>query len=249
MSLIGVIAGAARRRAVVGVDYAPLILSRTSLIGYWRLGEASGATAADETEGSPGTYVGGPTLGVAGAISGDADTAMRTAGSEYMNANMVPPTGASQRTIECWARPTTIDGTERYIFGYGASGGGNGFSAAIENVSSAPHLLFRHISGNIRFPWSASTGAWVHVCMVVPSGASTTDDVLVYLNGSAVSGTRNSGSNQTLNTGSSDVFFARTSSPSASPGGYQGDIDEAAVYDAALTAAQIAEHYAAGTGA
>src|SRR4029078_6112519 len=29
---------------------------------YWRLGEASGTTAADETGGHPGTYVGGPAL-------------------------------------------------------------------------------------------------------------------------------------------------------------------------------------------
>lgn len=47
-----------------------------SPIGYWRLGEAAGTTAVDAGSGSHnGTYVGSPTLGVAGLV-GDANTAV-----------------------------------------------------------------------------------------------------------------------------------------------------------------------------
>jgi hypothetical protein len=37
--------------------------------GYWRLGEASGTTAADASgNGHAGSYVGSPTLGLAGGV-------------------------------------------------------------------------------------------------------------------------------------------------------------------------------------
>jgi RHS repeat-associated protein len=43
---------------------------------YYRLGEAGGMTAADETGAHPGIYVGGPTFGVTGALGSDSNTAV-----------------------------------------------------------------------------------------------------------------------------------------------------------------------------
>ena len=45
-------------------------------ISYWRLGEASGTTAADELGVHAGAYVGAPALGVPGALASDANTAV-----------------------------------------------------------------------------------------------------------------------------------------------------------------------------
>jgi hypothetical protein len=56
-----------------------------SPIAYWRLGEASGTSAADASgNGHTGTYVGSPTLGVAGLLTGDADTAVTFGSGKYV---------------------------------------------------------------------------------------------------------------------------------------------------------------------
>src|SRR5215216_3175344 len=53
-----------------------------STAGYWRLGE-TGTTAADETaNANPGSYLGGATRGVQGALAGDLNTAARFDGSD-----------------------------------------------------------------------------------------------------------------------------------------------------------------------
>lgn len=45
--------------------------------GYWRLGEASGTSAADASGHThTGTYTGTVTLGVPGALAGDSNTAI-----------------------------------------------------------------------------------------------------------------------------------------------------------------------------
>jgi hypothetical protein len=45
-------------------------------ISYWRLGETSGSTVADETGSNPGTYVNSPMLNQPGALVGDANPAV-----------------------------------------------------------------------------------------------------------------------------------------------------------------------------
>jgi hypothetical protein len=56
-------------------DYREVLLGTPGLISYWRLGEASGRIAADERAVNPGSYTAtGVTLGQPGALRGDPDT-------------------------------------------------------------------------------------------------------------------------------------------------------------------------------
>jgi hypothetical protein len=55
-------------------SYRDTVLGTPGLAGYWRLGEQSGTTAADETRTTPGRYLGGYTLGGPSALAGDANT-------------------------------------------------------------------------------------------------------------------------------------------------------------------------------
>lgn len=78
-----------------------------SPVGYWRLGDASG-TAAVATVGSNGTYVDTPTLGVAGLLTGDADTAVSClAGNEEITC---PATAASNFVVTCWYKFSSSPG-------------------------------------------------------------------------------------------------------------------------------------------
>src|SRR5262249_54513852 len=74
-------ASAALPRASGSPIYSSVVLADNP-IGYWRLGETSGPTAFDSSGlGHNGTYTGGVTLGVPGAIVDDPNTAARFNGS------------------------------------------------------------------------------------------------------------------------------------------------------------------------
>src|SRR5690349_19166588 len=60
--------------------YRETVVGTPGLVGYWRLGEASGTTATDELRIQSGAYRGAVTLRQPGAIAGDANT------SAYFNA-------------------------------------------------------------------------------------------------------------------------------------------------------------------
>src|SRR5437588_12563469 len=73
-------------------------------VSYWRLGEGSGTTAADEQGTNSGTYVGSPTLGQPGLLTGDPNTAVAFNGS---SAKVEIPSIQTPRTIEAWIKTTS----------------------------------------------------------------------------------------------------------------------------------------------
>ena len=104
---------------IQAAGYAATVSSTPGLLAYWRLGESSGTTAVDELGAHNGTYVGGHTLGVPGALQGDANTAVGLDGSSGQV--QLPSLGtASNWTVEGWtdlnadasrARPATTRST------------------------------------------------------------------------------------------------------------------------------------------
>jgi hypothetical protein len=71
---------------------------------YWRLGERRGTAARDEASSNPGSYSGSPRLGVPGALSGDADTAVDLSGGGRVETTWQV---WSPETVELWLRTTT----------------------------------------------------------------------------------------------------------------------------------------------
>ena len=79
--------------------YAASVLDTGGLAGYWRLGEQSASSAFDELGLSDGTYTGAVSLGIAGAIPGDPNTAVSLDGTTGQI--KVPSLGsASDWTVE-----------------------------------------------------------------------------------------------------------------------------------------------------
>ena len=155
----------------------------------------------------------------------------------HLSTAFQPPSGASQRTIACFFRCEIFG--DRKILGYDdiAAALGAAFAFTLEQISSSPYVLFRHNGGNIRFP-ASGLNIQQHLAAVVPSGATTTDDVLVYIDGASVAGTRNAGSNRTLVTAAANLLIGK-----AIPGSttvFDGQIAEVGAWDVALTAAEIA---------
>ena len=224
--------------AVSTQPYRGLVLG-DSPAGYWRLGEKSGAAAADTTgHGLAGSYVAPVTLGVPGAISKDTDTAANLAGG-YVN---VPDAAALQITgpftLEAWIKPNGVAADpglgiiERYDApaknGYILRlAGGNHLQAWVLGPSG--YVL---VTGSTVIP----AGCWHHVAAVF-NGTSLT----VYVDGQA------------------DGSKAATLAPGAGSGDlrigargddanqrFSGGIDEVAVYNQGLSTNQVATHFLTG---
>lgn len=155
--------------------------------------------------------------------------------NQSINTGFTPPVGANTRTLCAWFYCETFG--DRKILDYGATtGNGTAVGITLEQVSSLPFVLFRHSGGNIRYA-AKGLNVWQHVALVVPFDGATTNDVIVYVDGLAVAGTRNAGSNYTLATTSTNLFVgAMTTGASA----FDGSVAEVGVWNVALTADEIA---------
>jgi hypothetical protein len=147
------------------------------------------------------------------------------------------PTGANVRTIGYWTNVDVFatDNLSAGILAYSTAGGaGTTLEAYAEDGAAS-------VAGNghriITTKSALSTGTWYHVAIVVPSGATSTSQILVHLNGSLASTTTESGSAQTLNTGTIAVQVGSTYNTRW----FNGRVYDARIYDVALSAGDIAQ--------
>lgn len=207
-------------------------------VGYWRLGEAGGTNAADQRTANPGTYLGSPGLGAASLLAGDAgNTAVRFDGAD--DAVRVPSSGAlgfgTAFSLEAWIQLERLPAT-----GGWASVVSKGESYSLQ--FNGPRLEFMVIQNGTRRRLLAPSGAIAAggVYHVVGTYDGATQSL--YVNGTQVASARLTGAATVtanpLHIGSWDgagEFFADR-------------IDEVAVYDRALTAAQVSNHRTTGLG-
>jgi hypothetical protein len=105
------------KKAPADDAYRLVILSGRP-VGYWRLGEPTGATVAVDDSGHQrhGKFVGAPKLGSPGAIAGEADGAVTLDGASYVEIADDPafsqPTSGAGLTVEAWMRPDRLDFAE-----------------------------------------------------------------------------------------------------------------------------------------
>ena len=210
--------------------------------GYWRLGELAGTIAQDETaNATAGTYLGGVTLGVGGAIAGDPNAAVRLDGSNDLVGMGDPPSGVldfgtTDFTVEAWTK-TAVNG-ERLIAGKQTSGpywqitvtddSGHvgGLRAKIHDGSTT---LQGYSAGRV------DDGAWHHVVVVFDRDTG----ISFFVDGSP-SGTALGASPGTVSN-SAPLQVGKVSGYSY----FTGDIDDVAVYATALPPARIQAHRAA----
>ena len=222
--------------------YRSLVLA-DGPVSYWRLGEASGTTAADSAGTNTGSVRGGVTFGAPGALIGDSDTSMSFDGSSgYVSvANNANLNLTGDLTVEAWARPSALDGVTRAVVHKGGTGGYPTYQYRIGLTSGNLWRGTVYVGSNnltVSSPGIASTLGWTHLVMT-RSGST----LKLYLNGTAVATATASG---TLNTGTGTLAIGRTGSVSVDY--FKGSIDDVAVYPKALSAATVADHYRVGTG-
>jgi hypothetical protein len=208
------------------MSYRDAVLS-TNPVGYWRLGEASGTVAVDVMGLNNGTYVNAPTLGAAGLLTGDPDTAVTFASGKYMSvAQQVLPAAI---TLAGWVKATTW--VDSAILGQWASSVG---------VMLYCDSVWIYLASQGSFTTKAlvpSTGA-VHFLVVTQDASG---NGALYFDGLSVS------NNAGLSAISSPAVPFEIGTYSNHAGGqFNGTIDEPAIWNRDLTAAEGAMLYAEG---
>ncbi|HTW19116.1 MAG TPA: LamG-like jellyroll fold domain-containing protein [Mycobacteriales bacterium] len=222
--------------------YAATVLSQNP-VGYWRFGESGGTIAADSSPSlNGGVYTGGVTLGQPGGILGDSNTAMTLDGSTgYFSSGQSEPS-PSVFSAEAWFKTTTTSGGKIIGFGNNQTGDSSNYDKHIYMTNSG-QLIFGTYNGGtdiIQTTKSYNDGQWHQVVGTQgPSGMS------LYVDGVKV-GSNPTTTNQTYNgfwRVGEDNLNGWPSQPSSNYFG--GSIDEASVYNTALTPQQVAAQYTA----
>jgi len=214
----------------------------SGLVSYWKLDEGSGTTASDSADSNPGTVNGAVwTTGIIGnALSFDG-----------VNDHVLVPDAANldltkQFTLEAWINPASVVASSfgaAIISKVGGAAGNNGYQFGLMQGSKQVFCNF-NAAGE---PWPTNqllaspaqpipVNKWSHI-------ACTYDNSVLraYLNGALI-GSKTIGSKSVVNS-SSDLVI---SGDGNNHGYFHGLIDEAAVYNTALSAGEIQKHYADG---
>jgi hypothetical protein len=156
--------------------------------------------------------------------------------------------GTSKLTIEFWMRWNSILFTSNndqileltsnfnntnggFLINPASSTSGGRFEVAIGRGTSRNNIYFSR----------PSVLAWHHYAFVIDTTASAANQILAYVDGKSVSVTKGSSGTGAGNFANSTLYFmSRGGTTQFAP----ASLDEVAIYSQALSAAQIAAHYA-----
>jgi hypothetical protein len=224
--------------AAFAADYVTTVEDTPGLIGYWRFTPTTQANSS--VNGYTGTFEGDAALGASGTGPTLADdpanepVVLDGSNNTFVDTDLVG--GIDQAgSMVGWFNLDSLPSTAGHIFTIaGESQEGNDFDLQINTDNTLN--FYTNGGGSVQDPTaftSASFGQWVFVGATFSSGGNAT----LYLNGVQVAQTGAGGHGNGTGTfaiGESDVFTGRF---------FNGALDEIAVYNTELTAAQVAGIY------
>jgi hypothetical protein len=229
--------------------YSSAVLADSPIV-YYRLGEASGATATDSSgNANHGTY--NTTASVpngqidysqTGALAPiDTDTAVRfrgDIGTSFVDTPVtINPTAAW--TIEFWIKPEAVGESKGIVSQNNGTGTGR---SLVYQAYDGSGSYFSSLLGGTDTGWGggyiSSFGTYMHLALVHNGSGG----LQWYTNGVPA----NSGS-VTPEAANGTLVVASVKNPSGQAGlqFLRGTLDEVAIYTAALTSTDISEHYSA----
>lgn len=233
--------------AIAHANYRDAVLA-DGPSAYYRLGELSGATAADSSgNGHDGTYI-----YVHQEQPGAIQTEPSNSAAVFNGTNSLVDTNYSytgnQFTIEAWVRPIQAKGVQQLVVGI--SGG----MALIYNAYANPGLAAVSFFNGSAFRLGYSTSAlplksWTYLAGVWDG---TQGNLYLYVNGILDRVVRYAGESSKvvspspyLQIGAFDHSLHSANTYKAQF--FEGSLDEIAYYEGALTAEDISAHFAAAT--
>lgn len=178
-------------RSQVGLSYAEKViglLGSSNVIGYWKMDEATGTTAADSSaEGNNGTYSGCTLANAAmpAAIGGSAPLfdGVNDVLDVY-SAGLEADFSGAEGGFACWAKVfhagVWTDGVSRFVMRVSNSDNSDFF--AIQRTSTNNQLVFRRQAGGVNSQITASLSStdWLHLAITWSVSADT---FKVFING------------------------------------------------------------------
>jgi len=226
-------------------SYSARVMATAGLIDYWRLGETSGTTLADSKGTAPATLTGGPGLGVGGAVAGDPDTAVSFNGAGDAAQAALNLSNTNRLTLEFWMKwdgyandddlafeltPNFNSNPGGFLVDPNAPEEGGKFGVGIGSGESRNTAYFTR----------PSAGQWHHYALVMDSGAPAAEQVVPYVDGQPVPYVKTRSGTGAGNFANSSLYFM---SRAAGALFGAGDLDEVALYNRALPASTIAQHF------
>ena len=209
------------------------ILNSTSPDAYWPLDEPAG-TVTDRDSAFDLTAGGSVQRGVAGAVA-EGRTAVRVDGT---TGSLSRATNVSALTdnfsAELWLRTDAPPAALATVLRNGD--GANGWGIGVDTAGNAVALYeTANVTTTLATAKNVADGLWHHVALVRSAGTTT-----VYVDKTAYSVT-----NSTTAPGTPGAATS-LGRESAAGGYFSGDLDEVAVFDAAMSSTTVGSHYDAG---
>jgi len=213
--------------------YNTTILADSPLI-YFQLNETSGTTFANSgSVGGTSSAIGsGVTKGISG-VDGSNAISLDGGANGYVSAASTPNfMSDNQFSVEAWVK-TTVSGAKTIV---SYNPGSRGFTLGTNSSNRATFSIMNN-NGTSTVTASGSTalindGNWHHI---VATAASAT--LTIYVDGVSTQNTSALGGTY----GITGTFYIGASGS----GGFNGTVDEVALYDGALTSTQVNTHFSA----
>jgi hypothetical protein len=209
-------------------------------VAYWRVGETSGTIAFDSASSNHGTYGLAFVLGITGAIVGDTNKAFKAGIVTVPHSAALNP---STITLEAWVNPNVASGTDHgVIMKTTDNTWGDGYGFYHDTSDNAVIRFYVNVyNGGGFVSANVVNGQWQQLVGTYDGTA-----VRIYRNGVLAASTAFAVAiNHTAN-----VLYIGSGTGAAGVSGFTftgGYLDEVAIYNKALTAAQIQNHYLIGS--
>jgi hypothetical protein len=226
--------------SAAGLGYADVVLAKNP-VAFWRLNETSGTTMVDASgNGHDGTYT-SVALGATG-VGINSDKAGTFNGTS--SKSLVPDDSAFNLlnfTVEAWMRLVAPTAGDLRVMNQ--QDGSNYWLLHLNQVSPGDYQLTAWYSldgvNNVHRGPNLNDGGFHHIAIT----RDTVNDLLTFYVDGAQAGTAVATASNVTYTIASDVAIGSTAAGSQF---FPGIIDEAVIYNTALTAAQIQENYLFG---
>jgi len=226
-------------------NYGDAILDTAGLVSYWRMGEMGGTTFADSKSTNHATVT-SATFGVPGAVANDPNTGARFNGSTNTARAPINLSATRQLTVEFWLKwngytpddHLAMELTDNFN---GSSGGFIVDPDAPQSGGTFGVGLGRFETRNNVFFARPSAGQWHHYALVMDTNAPAASQITPYVDGQPVSFTKSDSGTGAGTFANANLWFMSRGGASLFGG---GDLDEVAIFNRALPASAIAEHYA-----
>lgn len=224
--------------------YSNPLIKDANLVSYFRLeGDATdykntnNGTATDITFSTANGI-----FGQCGGFDGDSSKIMC---NDSASLDIV---GAYSYSL--WLKPTALPASEGFAnllckYDTGAPGGAGGYELRLQNPAGTPSIYAGNYGGaSVVANYTLSTTAWTHLVLTWDA-----TNFVVYINGSVISSTKTGTGNASANSKKLNIGTFGAIAGTAEVGRwYNGLMDDIAIFNRALTAAEVKLIYITGAG-